>query len=133
MPQVKDKNMKDGWYVNTAVGDEGPRPLSLGAVITFKPGQERFLKASVILQSRDTHKAFLAAMANGNIRPRDAAVPEPPPPPAPEPEVIEVPEPEPEPETEPEIIEVPETETEAEADDKPKQRRTARRRGRSGS
>ena len=88
MPQVKDPNVKDGWYVNMAMHEDKPRPLSLGAVYTLKPGQEKFLRAEMILQSRATYSAFKAALANGNLVPKNAA-PVPVSEPEPEPEVID--------------------------------------------
>ena len=74
MPQVKNSTVKDGWYVNQAKDRGGkPRALSLGAVMTMKPGAERHFKAVNISESRATHQAFLAALANGNLVPKGGA------------------------------------------------------------
>jgi hypothetical protein len=90
MPQVRDKILKDGWYVNQAKNSEGkPRPLSLGAVMTMKPGAKKHFKASDIQQSRATHTAFVAALANGNLVAEGGEVKQAPP--APEPVVEEPP------------------------------------------
>lgn len=67
MPQVI-KKVESGWFKNVAKNAYGnPRPLTLGATMSFKPGQERFLRASVLTQSRATMQAFENALARGNL------------------------------------------------------------------
>jgi hypothetical protein len=74
MPQVKDKMLKDEWYVNVAKGPDGKsRPLSLGT-ISFKPDQERFVSARARAESRYTHQEFEKALANGNLKIKGAVV-----------------------------------------------------------
>jgi len=75
MPQVKDKTLKDAWYVNVAKGPDGKsRPLSLGT-ISFKPDQERFVSARARAESRYTHQEFEKALANGNLRVKGEVTP----------------------------------------------------------
>lgn len=67
MPQVKNDNVVDGFYKNTAVNAEGqPRPLSL-VTVSFKPGQVRFVPARMRLESRSVNNAFEQALASGNL------------------------------------------------------------------
>lgn len=68
MPQVKHK-IPDSWYENVAVDAKGrPRQLSLGAALSFKPGQKRFIKGSFIVQARSTFDAFKKAFDNKNLK-----------------------------------------------------------------
>lgn len=90
MPQVK-ADIKDNWYVNQAKDAEGkPRELSLGTV-TFAPGQERFVSAQLLLESRFTNDSFQKALDSGNLAVKGAKKAEPKPePPKPEPKKVEV-------------------------------------------
>lgn len=66
MPQVREV-IEDRWYENRAVdADKKPRSLNLGTV-TFAPGQSRYVPGDLIAASRFTHRAFTAALANGNL------------------------------------------------------------------